>query len=176
MVIRCQLLVSALVMIVDASSVFADESTLVADAAPQPLLMQAQRVAAALDQIGSPLLTSERARIAALSDAPQDSALALAVQELMDTHCLAVVHINPERRVKVARGAAPAKLAQGGWTAFLVKVINESGTQAALNVRRLRRQISSGAPGWCAALLLWDCRQPLRVSRIRVLQMRQGSV
>ncbi len=135
MVIRCQLLVSALVMIVDASSVFADESTLVADAAPQPLLMQAQRVAAALDQIGSPLLTSERARIAALSDAPQDSALALAVQELMDTHCLAVVHINPEMRVKVARGAAPAKLAQGGWTAFLVKVINESGTQAALNVR-----------------------------------------
>ena len=42
------------------------------------------------------------------------------------------MHINPEMRVKVARGAARPALAQHGWRSFLVKVDNEAGTTAAL--------------------------------------------
>jgi len=109
-------------------------SDIVSDVPAQPVLMQAQRAAAALEQLGSPLPAADAARLDELAHAPQDEALSRGVQELMDPRCLAVVHINPEMRVKVARGAAPARLTQGGWTAFLVKVINESGTQAALNV------------------------------------------
>ena len=39
---------------------------------------------------------------------------------------LLAVHINPEARVKVARGPAPAVLQQAGYTPVLVKVVNES--------------------------------------------------
>jgi hypothetical protein len=43
---------------------------------------------------------------------------------------LLAVHINPEARVKVARGPAPAALQQAGYTPVLVKIVNESrGTQ-----------------------------------------------
>lgn len=57
-----------------------------------------------------------------------------------DRACLVGVHINPEMRVKVARGPARAELVVGGWRAFLVKVHNEAGTTAAL------RATASG--GW----------------------------
>ena len=46
-----------------------------------------------------------------------------------------MVDINPEERVKVARGPAPAKLIQDGWTSFLVKVHNEAGVTAQLQVQ-----------------------------------------
>jgi hypothetical protein len=41
---------------------------------------------------------------------------------VLDARCLAGVNINPESRVKVARGAAAAELVQQGWRVFLVKV------------------------------------------------------
>lgn len=43
-----------------------------------------------------------------------------------------MVSINPEARVKVSRGPASARLTQGGWTSFLVKVHNEAGVTARL--------------------------------------------
>ncbi len=46
--------------------------------------------------------------------------------------CLVSVHINPELRVKVARGAAEAHLVAGEWREFLVNVHNEAGTTAEL--------------------------------------------
>jgi hypothetical protein len=49
-----------------------------------------------------------------------------------DPHCFVDVHINPELRVKVTRGRAPAVLVVGAWTPFLVKVRNEAGTTAVL--------------------------------------------
>lgn len=104
------------------------------DAPPQPLLMQAQRVAAALAAVGSPLRPEDAERLNALGELPQDAELAQAVQELLDPYCLAAVFINPEARVKVARGPAEAKLIQSGWSAFLVKVYNEAGAQGALGV------------------------------------------
>ena len=45
-----------------------------------------------------------------------------------------VVEINPEARVKVLRGPAKARLVQGGWTSFLIKVHNDAGVTAALEV------------------------------------------
>ena len=41
------------------------------------------------------------------------------------------VNINPESRVKVARGPAAAELVEQGWRVFLVKVHNEGGRDRA---------------------------------------------
>jgi hypothetical protein len=54
------------------------------------------------------------------------------IQQALDRRCLVGVHINPEMRVKVARGPAQAELVARQWRRYLVKVHNEAGTTAAL--------------------------------------------
>ncbi len=138
------------VLVAVTSSASAQDFYVVEDAKPQPLMAQAQRIAEALSQAGSPLRAEDAARIAELADAPHDAALARALQEVLDPYCLAMVHVNPEMRVKSARGPAETRLTQGGWTAYLVKVHNESGTQAALQVQSPQAEpalfSSSGRP------------------------------
>ena len=56
------------------------------------------------------------------------------LQRILDRRVLAVVHINPESRVKVEAGAARPELVEGGTRVFLVKVINEAGVTAPLTV------------------------------------------
>jgi hypothetical protein len=59
---------------------------------------------------------------------PDDPAgSARAVQKLLDAHCLVGVHINPESRVKAARGALPARLVLDRDTHCLIRVHNEGG-------------------------------------------------
>jgi hypothetical protein len=57
-----------------------------------------------------------------------------AVDAVLSPCVLAVVSINPEARVKVARGPAAADLAAGRPTTFLVKLVNEGGVRAPLRV------------------------------------------
>ncbi|MFO0880087.1 MAG: hypothetical protein U0840_22295 [Gemmataceae bacterium] len=62
------------------------------------------------------------------SASPADPASsARAVQKLLDAHCLVGVHINPESRVKAARGALAARLVLDRDTHLLVRVHNEGG-------------------------------------------------
>ena len=56
------------------------------------------------------------------------------IQEVLDRHVLANVHINPESRVRVEQGSARPDLVQGGTRVFLVKVLNEAGVTAPLVV------------------------------------------
>jgi hypothetical protein len=56
------------------------------------------------------------------------------VQKLLDVHCLIGITINPESRVKAARGPAPAELAFNRPALVLVKVHNEAGVTHALKV------------------------------------------
>ena len=63
---------------------------------------------------------------AATSTAAAQARDADRLQQLLDDRVLLVVHINPETRVKVARGPAPAVLQQAGYTPVIVKIINES--------------------------------------------------
>src|SRR5262245_8276445 len=88
------------------------------DVEGQPLAANIGRLLKALDFIGQPLpveasLPLERA--VKMEDAKE-------MQNLLDPHVLFQVHLNPEARVKVKRGTAPAILQQHGYTAFLVKV------------------------------------------------------
>ncbi len=59
---------------------------------------------------------------------------ATAVQKLLDPYCLIGVSINPESRVKAARGPRDADLLQGRATIMLVKVQNEAGVTEGLKV------------------------------------------
>ncbi len=100
----------------------------------QPLAAAVKRVAQALERAGSPLEPQRQAALdKALQEKDADQA-ARQVQAALDPLCLAVVNINPESRVKVATGQAPAGLVQQGHRVFLVKVHNEGGVTARLRV------------------------------------------
>jgi hypothetical protein len=88
----------------------------------QPLGANVTRVLQALESLGSPLpkeTAESLTRAAKARDASQ-------LQRLLDPHVLFIVSINPESRVKVQRGAAPAVLQQAGYTPVLVKILNQS--------------------------------------------------
>ncbi|MBO0931622.1 CehA/McbA family metallohydrolase [Fibrella sp. HMF5036] len=101
---------------------------------PQPLLAQALRLQQALSFLGSSLAESDANRLKALQQQPPTAATIAQIQAILDPYCLAMVTINPEARVTVQRGPAPARLMQGGWTSFLVKVHNEAHATAELQV------------------------------------------
>src|SRR6266850_6526216 len=94
----------------------------------QPLAAQVNRLIEATDYLGSPFSTYDKH---AIETALKESS-AKKLQEILDRHCLFLVSINPEMRVKVAAGPAKPELVEQGWRQFLVKVINDSGTTAAL--------------------------------------------
>ncbi len=99
---------------------------------PQPLLAQALRLKEALSFLGSALSPEDEKRLDELANKPFTEKTTQTIQEILDPYCLAMVNINPETRVKVARGTALARLMQNGWTSFLVKVHNEAGVTAEL--------------------------------------------
>src|SRR3954466_7230454 len=83
------------------------------EVALQPLAAQAARVADALDKLGAPLAPEDRQ---ALDSAAKESDAAkgvAAIERVLDPHCLLLVQVNPESRVKVARGPAEAELVEG---------------------------------------------------------------
>src|SRR5262245_436013 len=96
----------------------------------QPFAANAGRLMKALDFLGAPL-PADAAKELAKAIEDKD---AKKIQETLDKYVLFVVNINPESRVKVARGPAEAKLQQAGWTPALVKVINESTVKKALKI------------------------------------------
>jgi len=94
----------------------------------QPLASNVQRLIQALEFLGAPLPVETTK---ALQVAGHDG---LRIQQLLDRQVLLVVRLNPEARVKVTRGPAPAALQQSGFTPFLVKVVNESTATQPLRI------------------------------------------
>src|SRR5438132_6640123 len=88
----------------------------------QPLAANVKRLVEALQYLGAPMSDEVSAALKSAADARDAHKL----QQLLDPHVLLVVSLNPESRVKVARGPAPAVLQPAGFTPVLVKVINES--------------------------------------------------
>jgi hypothetical protein len=78
---------------------------------------------------------TERKLTALLMEDVKDSDSALdRLQDLLDPLCLAGVHINPESRVKAARGPLDSALTEGRPRIVLVKVYNEGGITPPLAV------------------------------------------
>ncbi len=103
---------------------------LVSEVEGQPLAANITRLVQALDFLGSPLESKAAKSIQAA--ARQRDAEKL--QKLLDSHILFVISLNPEVRVKVARGPATAELQQGGFTPVIVKVINNSTVTRQLRI------------------------------------------
>jgi hypothetical protein len=80
------------------------------------------------------------------------------VQKLLDPLCLVGVHINPESRVKAARGTAPAKLQRDRERLVLVKLHNEGGVTSTLRVTgpQLTNDPDHAADAWLGATLAAD--------------------
>jgi hypothetical protein len=125
-------LFAALLML--APSALAEAPPLVPDAPPQATLAQARRLDEALSFLGAGLRAADSRILGQMQDADHSPDLAQDLQQLLDPYCLLYVHINPEGRVKVHRAEAQARMIQGGWSTYLVKVINESGGRARLQV------------------------------------------
>ena len=98
------------------------------------MLAQVTRLQEALAFLGNALSAGDAASIKALREKKYGPETITSLQNILDPYCLAMVEINPEARVKVTRGAAKAVLVKGGWSSFLVKVNNDAGINAALEV------------------------------------------
>ena len=96
----------------------------------QPLAANVKRVLTALEFLGAPLDEKTTTDLRGAIDR-QD---AETIQSLLDPHVLFLVNINPELRVKVARGSGKAGLHQHGFTPLLVKVVNDGTVSGRLNV------------------------------------------
>ncbi|CAG5073568.1 hypothetical protein DYBT9623_04805 [Dyadobacter sp. CECT 9623] len=101
---------------------------------PQPLLSQAMRLRDALTFSGNPLADGDLQKLKVLENKPLSAETVKGIQEIFDPYCLNIIDINPEGRVKVERGAAKAELIQNGWTSFLVRINNDAGITAKLEV------------------------------------------
>ena len=108
----------------------ADPPPVVGDVEGQPLAQNAGRVIEALDFLGAPLPADTAKQLQTAIDAKD----ANKVQQVLDKRVLFVVNINPESRVKVARGPADATLQQAGFVPVLVKVVNESTVKKPLSI------------------------------------------
>jgi hypothetical protein len=98
-----------------------------------------------------------------LAEGEKKPAAAVAgIQKLLDRRCLVGVTINPESRVKVQRGPAPAGLRLGRETLVLIKVVNQAGVTHALKVSspQFRTKNHTGGARWLEAVL--HTQRPLR--------------
>src|ERR1044072_6449358 len=75
---------------------------------PQPLTANIQRVVNALEFLGAPMPRELHQKILAATKSTDSNA----IQDAIDSHVLFLVQINPESRVKLPRGPAPARLQQ----------------------------------------------------------------
>jgi hypothetical protein len=100
------------------------------DVEGQPLAANVERLLQALDFLGAKL--SEETTKDLLAAAKERDAKKL--QELLDPHVLVLVTLSPESRVKAARGPVEAKLQQGGYVPFIIKVDNNSTVKKTLQI------------------------------------------
>ncbi|MEQ1902565.1 MAG: CehA/McbA family metallohydrolase [Pirellulaceae bacterium] len=116
------------------------------DVETQPLIIQCQRLAEALEYLGAPLNEAAKAKIANAEKLDSPEAIRKSIQSALDPLCVAEIEINPESRVKVNEGPAKRELDQNGWRVFLVKVHNQAGVTAPLRVQSDQAAPIAGSP------------------------------
>jgi hypothetical protein len=123
-----------------------------------PLRDQCRQVLEALEAAKSPLPAETARPLRALLEKGAGPKAAARAQELLDNHCLLAVSINPESRVKVARGPAAADLVLGREAVVLIKVHNDAGITPALRVAgpELIRPGRTGGGRWLQAAVVTD--------------------
>lgn len=106
------------------------------DVDARALRVQCQKALDALSKMKAAMpRETERELRALLKDEKKPSdELAAKIQNLLNDQCLVGVSINPESRVKAARGPRPAELIVGKESVVLVRVLNEAGVTHALSL------------------------------------------
>lgn len=137
----CRFLLIAFALVAMPPVAVAEDVPLVTDVDFQPLASQVRRLVEALEFVGAPLKPDDLRRLEQALNAQDPDEAVRQIQRILDDYVLFFVHINPESRVKVSRGPAPAVLQQQGWRSFLVKVHNEAGVTA-----RLQAESPNAAP------------------------------
>ena len=100
----------------------------------QPLASATGRLLEALQFQGTPLPEADTLALQAILKTGSGREGVLAIQKILDPHCLATVRINAESRVSASPGPVKKQLIQQGWRTFLMKVHNEAGVTAELKV------------------------------------------
>ncbi len=100
----------------------------------QPLAQQIRRLETALSYLGQPFSPQVRTAINEAVAMQDEAAASRKLQQILEPFVLAEVEINPESRVKVNQGAGAADVIENGTRLFLVKVLNQAGVTAALQV------------------------------------------
>ena len=108
----------------------AEDLPIVGDVEGQPLAANVERLTKAFEFLGSPLPEKVLKDLQVASKKKDVKK----IQELLDSRVLFQVSINPEARVKVARGPAEAKLQQSGFVPVLIKVVNDSTVKKELHI------------------------------------------
>jgi hypothetical protein len=133
---------------------------LVEDVRWQPFRKHCRQLLRALDAAQAPLPAETVRSVQALLDKKPDNpeAAARAVQKLLDPHCLLAVSINPESRVKAARGPAAIELQQNQPAVVLIKVYNDGGVTHRLRVHGpgILRDDEAAEGRWLRAVLVTD--------------------
>lgn len=133
------LFIAAVVLLQPRAATHADSPALpiIDGVSAKNLADQARNLVEALDRLHAPLGSNTVAELKTLAQraaAGKDDA-SRGIQEILDPLCLIAVSINPESRVKAARGPAAAALESGHEKLFLAKVVNEAGVTHALELR-----------------------------------------
>ena len=133
---------------------------------------QCRELMQSLDAAKAPLpAATVRALRDLLDKEPADpDAAVVAVQKLLDAHCLIGVHINPESRVKAARGPAATDLDIGRASVVLVRVHNEGGVTSTLAVSGPGVIAPKEEGGWLEAKIV--ARAQLSGRRLEYVALR----
>src|SRR5260370_2781230 len=122
------------------------------------LRVQCQQLLQTLAQMKAALpKETERQLHDLLSDEKKDSdETAEKIQKLLNAQCLVGVSINPESRVKAARGPRQAELVAGKDTVFVIRVLNEAGVTHPLSVQSPQMRVpgESSKEGWLHGAVL----------------------
>jgi hypothetical protein len=100
----------------------------------QPFAQHVRRLEEALNYMGQPFTPEVHQRINQAMALPDEAMAVAELQKILDPYVLAIVSINPESRVKVRQGDAKPELVEAGTRLFLVKVENDAGVTAPLEV------------------------------------------
>ncbi len=125
---------SAAVLALGVGCFAAGERLRAAEVEFQPLAAQAVRLVETLDFLGAPLAPTDRQAVLEAAKGADPAKGTAVIERVLDRYALFEVQINPESRVKVAVGQAKPELVEQGWRTFLVKVNNEAGVTAPLQV------------------------------------------
>ena len=125
-----------------------------------------------LESLQAPLPEATLRELKGLLDKepPTPQAAAEAVQKLIDPYCLIGVSINPESRVKAARGPASVELPKGREMILLIKIQNDAGVTHALNLSgdQITAADKPEEGRWLKAVIVNDEPFPRKLSGQRV--------